>query len=224
MESTRTEDLGANTATAVATKPETETETGMADAEAKQKSIWDALMRQKDTNRNWNITRAKCPLTWPPYSKLKDVVLDKNFHKDLCMRSDLSARKRVLTPNGKNIFFYANLSDTIECRLSHADTHQVPLLNVVSSGQKVHANTLASSDAPVRTCACLPLEHAPISMLFGCDHTQITASYVLPALSNPRATILRARWQTLLFGPLWEHGCATQGVCVCVCVCVCARA
>ena len=117
------EDLGTNTATAVATKPETETETetvtGMADAEAKQKSIWDALMRQK--NRNWDITRAKCPLTWPPYSKLKDVVLDKNFHKDLCMRSDLLARKRVLTPNGKNIFFYANLSDTIECRLSYAD-------------------------------------------------------------------------------------------------------
>ena len=59
-------------------------------------------------------------------------------------------RMCVLTPNGKKIFVYANLSDTIECRLLYADTDtQVPLLSAVSTGQKVHADTLASSDSRV---------------------------------------------------------------------------
>ena len=86
---------------------ERKAETGMMDAEVKQEQTWSALMRQKDTSRDWNSTSrvaaAGCPLIWPPYTKLKEIVLDKKFSEELCLRSDLLPRKRVLTPNGKHI-------------------------------------------------------------------------------------------------------------------------
>ena len=219
------EDLGTNTATAVATKPETETETetvtGMADAEAKQKSIWDTLMRQK--NRNWDITRAKCPLTWPPYSKLKDVVLDKNFHKDLCMRSDLSARKRVLTPNGKKFLFTLTFPTPL-----NADCHMRTLI-------RCHCSMLFRLDKK-----CTPI-HWPLqtrqSVLVRASRssTPRSACYLDVTIRRLRHRTSCQRSQTPV-RRFFEHAgklcCSGHSgstdarlkVCVCVCVCVCARA